>query len=207
MWLCFCKFFFPSCCLSGRKTTTAAFARGGKSENIRLNQMQIERFAVGNFQFSSPYVCVLVYVCSVFDSQSRLDSIPEKQTWNWFSVAAFRFVSFRSLGRHLLSVSVSLSVSEWHGTGGGKSGWLLLGLLRLLLPGRIHTLIRSQMYVCVCAFNYFLPWRSLLIITRWQLLRTKFSLSSQAGRTITKRITQISFSFYSLLKQTNFWAI
>lgn len=65
--------------------------------------MQIERFAVGNFQFSSP---CCQHASRPPQTRRRYCPsiwIPEKQTWNWFSVAAFRFDSirfdsFRSVG-------------------------------------------------------------------------------------------------------------
>lgn len=56
--------------------------RGGESENIRPNQMQIERFAVGNFQFSSP---CCQHASRPPQTRRRYCPsiwIPEKQTWN-----------------------------------------------------------------------------------------------------------------------------
>lgn len=58
---------------------SAKWKQRGKSENIRLNQMQIERFAVGNFQFSSPLSAPSSDRASVLSLDS---AIPEKQTWN-----------------------------------------------------------------------------------------------------------------------------
>lgn len=199
------------CCLSGRKTTTAAFARGGKSENIRLNQMQIERFAVGNFQFSSPCLFVCVYVClsgCVFRIRFTIETRFDTGKTN-LELIFCRRVSFR-FGRSVGTSSRSLSLfCLWMARHRWWQKWVAPAWSSSFASSRQDSHVNSFVRVCVCmyvcAFNYFLPWRSLLIITRWQLLRTEFSLSSQAAdRQITNWITQISFFFFSLLKQLTF---
>lgn len=99
---------------------------GGKSENIRLNQMQIERFAVGNFQFSSP--CQRESSSSDQASVLSLDSDTGKTN---LELIFCRRVSFR-----LDSIRFARSA------GSDKSGWLLpvsFFLSSAFLFGGIHT--------------------------------------------------------------------
>lgn len=106
---------------------------GGKSENIRLNQMQIERFAVGNFQFSSP-------VCQTGPPLPRrrycLGSDTGKTNLELIFCRRVSFRFARSLG--LCGVS------------SGKSGWLLPGclLFRFLLVGFTRSFVRSFGWMC-----------------------------------------------------------
>lgn len=143
---------------------TEGGGQGEKSENIRLNQMQIERFAVGNFQFSSPVgaressrtlssCSSAVQQASVLSSSLRFGYRKNKPGIDFLSP---RFVSIRY--DSIRSGLVLGSRCEFT----GKSGWLLPGMCLLLvvcflLVGFTGLFVRSLVRSCVCAFNYFLP--------------------------------------------------
>lgn len=158
---------------SVRQADRRGAGQGEKSENIRLNQMQIERFAVGNFQFSSPVGAressrTLSFCSSAVQQASVLSSSPDSDTGKTNLELIFcRRVSFRFDTIRFARGWFRGSRCEFT----GKSGWLLPGMCLLLpvvcflLVGFTGSFVRSFVCLsvrsCVCAFNYFLPWRSL----------------------------------------------
>lgn len=108
--------------------------QGEKSENIRLNQMQIERFAVGNFQFSSPVgaressrsLLFLFFRCAAGVGIVVVPRIGYRKNKPGIDFLSPRFVSIRY--DSIRSGLVLGSRCEFT----GKSGWLLPGMCLLL---------------------------------------------------------------------------
>lgn len=155
---------------------------GGKSENIRLNQMQIERFAVGNFQFSSP-VCQTGpplprrrYCLGSDTGKTNLELIFCRRV-------SFRFDSIRSVAR---SVRCEFR-QKWVAPAWVSSFPLPVGRIHTFVCSFVRSFVRVDVLLII-----FCPDARCLIITRL--------LQLPRYRTFTLTRIEPHTNFLSLLK-------